>query len=107
MKNIGDMMKQAQELQAKLAEFQNQLDALEIEGQAGAGMVRITLNGKGEMRRIAIDPSLMTADDREVLEDLITAAHNDAKEKCDARVQEETQKMTGGLGLPPGLMPGT
>jgi DNA-binding YbaB/EbfC family protein len=103
MKNLGQLMKQAQAMQAKMAEMQESLEALEVSGSAGGGMVTVTLNGKSEMRRIKIDPSLASADEIEVLEDLIVAATNDAKTKVEARVQEEMQKITGGLNLPPGM----
>lgn len=103
MKNLGDVFKQAQELQSKLQDFQDQMEALEVEGQAGGGMVRVTMNGKGVLRSVHIDPSLLSADDKEVLEDLVLAAHNDAKTKSEAAAQEEAQKLTGGMGLPPGM----
>lgn len=103
MKNLGQLMKQAQEMQEKMAEMQESLAAIEIEGSAGAGLVKVTLNGKGEMRRLRIDPTLANPDEAEVLEDLVVAAHNDAKGKIEARVQEETQKLMGGLPLPPGM----
>ena len=103
MKNFGQMMKQAQEMQAKMAEMQEGLEALEISGAAGGGLVSVTLNGKGEMRAIKIDPSLVQADEIEVLEDLVTAAFNDAKIKVEAHMQEEMAKLTGGLNLPPGM----
>ena len=103
MKNLGQLMKQAQEMQDKMAEMQDSLVSIEIEGVAGAGLVKVTLNGKGEMRRLHIDPTLVSADEAEVLEDLIVAAHNDAKGKIEARVQEETQKLMGGMSLPPGM----
>lgn len=103
MKNLGQLMKQAQEMQDKMAEMQESLVAVEIEGIAGAGLVKVTLNGKGEMRRLHIDPTLANPDEAEILEDLIVAAHNDAKSKIEARVQEETQKLMGGLPLPPGM----
>jgi DNA-binding YbaB/EbfC family protein len=86
-----------------MAEMQQRLSELEVEGQAGAGLVRATLNGKGELRRIRIDPSLLAADEAEVLEDLIIAAFADAKGKVEAQVQEETSRLMGGLKLPPGL----
>jgi len=86
-----------------MAEMQDSLVSIEIEGVAGAGLVKVTLNGKGEMRRLHIDPTLVSADEAEVLEDLIVAAHNDAKGKIEARVQEETQKLMGGMSLPPGM----
>ncbi len=103
MKNLGQLMKQAQEMQAKMAEMQDQLGAIEVAGSSGGGMVTVTLSGKSEMRRIKIDPALATPDDTEVLEDLIVAAFNDAKTKVEARVQEEMAKLTGGLNLPPGM----
>jgi DNA-binding YbaB/EbfC family protein len=103
MKNLGQLMKQAQEMQDKMAEMQDSLVSIEIEGVAGAGLVKVTLNGKGEMRRLHIDPTLANPDEAEILEDLIVAAHNDAKGKIEARVQEETQKLMGGLSLPPGM----
>ena len=90
-------------MQTRMAEMQAKLEATEVEGQAGAGMVKVKLTGKGELRRIAIDPSLMTADDREVLEDLIVAAHADAKQKVEAMMAEEMQKATAGMNLPAGL----
>ncbi|MGD9539203.1 MAG: YbaB/EbfC family nucleoid-associated protein [Alphaproteobacteria bacterium] len=103
MKNIGQMMKQAQQMQARMAEMQENLGKIEIDGQAGGGLVTVTLNGKAEMRKIKIDPSLAQPDDVEVLEDLIVAAFNDAKAKVEARVNEEMAKITGGLKLPGGL----
>ncbi|MFQ5785996.1 MAG: YbaB/EbfC family nucleoid-associated protein [Alphaproteobacteria bacterium] len=103
MKNIGRMMKQAQEMQAKMAEMQSKLAEIEIDGAAGGGLVTATLNGKGELRRLKIDPSLADPEDLEVLEDLIIAACNDAKSKVEAHVAEEMRKLTGGLQLPPGM----
>ena len=103
MKNLGQMMKQAQQMQAKMAEMQEGLGALEISGGAGGGMVTVTLNGKGEMQGLKIDPSLVNSDDVEVLEDLVTAAFNDAETKVEAHMQEEMSKLTGGLKLPPGM----
>ena len=103
MKNIGQIMKQAQEMQTKMAELQEQLAGLEVSGSAGGGMVQVTMSGKGELRGVKIDPTLANPDDVEVLEDLIMAAANDAKAKVEVRVQEEMQKLTGGLQLPPGM----
>ena len=103
MKNLGQLMKQAQEMQEKMAEMQESLVAIEIEGVAGAGLVTVVLNGKGEMRRLKVDPSLVKPEDAEILEDLIVAAHNDAKSKIEMRVQDETQKLMGGLPLPSGM----
>lgn len=102
MKNISDLMKQAGELQSKMTEMQSAMDEIEIEGVSGGGMVRVTLSGKGQMRGLKIDPEI-ARDDIEVLEDLIVAAHNDAKSKSEVRMQEEMQKLTGGLALPPGF----
>jgi len=103
MKNLGQMMKQAQAMQAKMAEMQEKLAEMEVSGQAGAGMVTATLNGKSELRGLKIDPSLVDPSDVEVLEDLVIAAVNDAKVKVEAAVAEEMQKVTGGLDLPPGM----
>ena len=103
MKNMGQMMKQAQQMQAKMGEMQEGLEALEFSGAAGGGLVSVILNGKGEMRAIKIDPSLVNVDEVEVLEDLVTAAFNDAKAKVEAHMQEEMAKLTGGLNLPPGM----
>jgi len=103
MKNLGNLMKQAQQMQARMGELQARLAETEISGAAGGGMVQVTVNGKGEMRRVKIDPQLVKPEDVEVLEDLIVAASNDAKSKAEALMAEEMQKLTGGLNLPPGL----
>jgi DNA-binding YbaB/EbfC family protein len=103
MKNLGQMMKQAQQMQAKMTELQEKLAESEMTGAAGGGMVQVTMNGKGELRAVKVDPSLLTPDDAEVLEDLIVAAANDAKTKVESHVAEEMQKLTGGLALPPGM----
>jgi nucleoid-associated protein EbfC len=103
MKNLGQMMKQAQEMQARMAELQAKLAEVEMNGASGGGMVQVTLNGKGEMRRVKIDRSLMIADETEVLEDLIIAATNDAKGRVEAHLAQEMSKLTGGLQLPPGM----
>ena len=103
MKNLGQLMKQAQEMQTKMAEMQQRLMDVEISGSAAAGMVTAVLNGKGEMRKVKIDPSLIIPDEAEILEDLIVAAQNDARAKVDAFMQEETSKMMGGVELPPGF----
>ncbi|HXE16548.1 MAG TPA: YbaB/EbfC family nucleoid-associated protein [Stellaceae bacterium] len=103
MKNIGQMLRQAQEMQSRMGEMQERLADAEISGASGAGMVQVTLSGKGETKRIKIDKSLMTADEVEVLEDLLMAAFNDAKTRLDAYVADEMQKLTGGLKLPPGM----
>ena len=81
MKNLTQMLKQAQSMQTRMQEMQAKLEAATVEGQAGGGMVKVTLSGKSDLKKVSIDPSLMTADDREVLEDLLLAAHADAKQK--------------------------
>ena len=103
MKNIGQMLKQAQKMQSKVEEMQAVLDNHEITGGSGAGMVNVTLSGKGEMRSLKIDPSLISAGDTEIIEDLIVAAVNDTKAKVEAYVAEEMQKITAGLPIPPGM----
>ena len=103
MKNLGNMLKQAQQMQTRMAEMQARLEAMEVEGQSGAGMVKVLLSGKGDLRRVAIDPSLLAADEKEVLEDLLVAAHADAKQKVEATMAEEMQKATAGLNIPGGL----
>ena len=103
MKDLMGMMKQVQDMQAKMQEMQQQLADMEIVGQSGGGMVTVTLNGKGEMRGLKIDPSLMTPDEVEIVEDLIVAASQDAKAKVDTANQQKMQEMAGGLPLPPGL----
>ena len=103
MKNLAQMMKQAQHLQERMQAMQAELEAAEIEGASGGGMVRVTLNGKGEARRVKIDPSMVQADETEVLEDLILAAINDAKAKVEQTAQQKMKELTGGLALPPGF----
>jgi nucleoid-associated protein EbfC len=103
MKNLGNMMKQAQQMQQRMQEMQAQLDQAEMQGAAGAGLVKVTVNGKGDLKRISIDKQLMDPAETEVLEDLILAAFADAKTKVEAHVAEEMAKLTGGLKLPPGL----
>ncbi len=103
MKNLGQMMRQAQEMQAKMAELQDQLAATEVTGVSGGGMVRVITNGKGEMRSVKIDPALVDTDEIGVLEDLIVAAVNDARSKAEAASAERMRELTGGLALPPGF----
>jgi nucleoid-associated protein EbfC len=103
MKNLGNMLKQAQELQSKMADMQAKLSDVELDGSAGGGMVTVTMNGKGEMRRVKIDRTLVDPNEVEILEDLLVAAANDAKAKVEGHVQEEMGKLTGGLNLPGGL----
>jgi hypothetical protein len=100
--NIGQLMKQAQQMQENMQRMQEQLGTLEVEGQSGAGMVKVQMTCKHEVKRVAIDPSLV-GDDREMLEDLLVAAFNDAAHKVEATVAEKMSGMTAGLGLPPGF----
>jgi DNA-binding YbaB/EbfC family protein len=103
MKNLAGLMKQASQMQSKMQEMQARLEAMEIEGVAGAGMVSLTLSGKSDLKRIRIDPKLADPNEIEMLEDLILAAHRDAKQKIEAAAAEEMQKVTGGLQLPDGM----
>jgi nucleoid-associated protein EbfC len=103
---LGDMakiMKQAQEMQGRMAEIQGRLEAIEVTGEAGAGLVRATATAKGAVRSLSIDPSLFNAEDREVVEDLIVAAIQDAQARGEAAAKEEMGKLTEGLDLPPGM----
>ena len=102
MKDIMGMMKAAQEMKGRMEEFQSKVAEMTIEGRSGAGMVVVTLNGKGEMKGLKIDPGLVT-DDITVVEDLIIAAHNDAKGKVEYETNAKMQELTAGLPLPPGL----
>ena len=104
MKNLSQMLKQAQQMQSRMQEMQSKLETIEVEGASGGGMVKVTLSGKGDLRRVAIDPGLIDPEEREVLEDLLVAAHADAKQKVEAAMAEEMQKATAGLNLP--NMPG-
>ena len=101
--DLMKMMKQAQEIQGRMQQMQEELAALEVSGQSGAGLVKVTLNGKGEMRSVKIDSSLMKPDDVEIVEDLVLAACQDAKGKVEAEMQKRMQEVAGGLPLPPGL----
>jgi DNA-binding YbaB/EbfC family protein len=103
MKNFADMMKQAASMQKRMEEMQAKIAEMEAEGSAGAGLVRVTLNGKGYASKVAIDPSLFREDEREVLEDLLAAAINDAKSKLEEQSAEQMKSLTEGLPLPPGM----
>jgi DNA-binding YbaB/EbfC family protein len=103
MKNFAQMMKQAQELQGRMAEMQAEMERTLCEGRSGGGMVVVSLNGKGDMVGVKIDPSLLKPEDAEILEDLLVAAHNDAKAKVEEAMKEKMKSLTGGLPLPPGL----
>jgi len=100
--NIGQLMKQAQQMQENMRRMQESLAATEVEGQSGAGMVKVQMSCKHEVKRVSIDPSLV-GDDREMLEDLLVAAFNDAAHKVEATIAEKMSGMTAGLGLPPGF----
>ena len=103
MTNLGKMMKQAQEMQGKMSEMQEALEKAECTGQSGGGLVSVTLNGKGNMKSLTIDPSLFNSDDAEIVEDLVIAAFNDAKRKTEEYAQKEMAKITGGMQLPEGF----
>ena len=103
MNNFNDMMKKAQEMQNKMQEMQNSLSNLEVEGTSGGGMVKVIMNCKNEVKKIDVDPSIIKQDDKTMMEDLIVAALNDAKSKAEEKSQDEMKKLTGGLGLPPGM----
>ena len=103
MKDLMGMMKKAQEMQAKMGEMQAELESAEVEGSSGAGMVTVTLSGKGDMKGVKIDPSLLKEEEAEILEDLLIAAHTDARSKAEAMSQEKMQEMTAGLPIPPGM----
>jgi DNA-binding YbaB/EbfC family protein len=103
MADFLGMMKQAAELQSKMQAMQEELGQVEVEGISGGGLVAVRMTAKMEVKAVKIDPSLMKADEREILEDLLVTAHNDAQRKAEAAMQEKMQSLTGGLGLPPGL----
>jgi nucleoid-associated protein EbfC len=103
---LGDMMglmKQAAQLQSKMQEMQAELDRIEVEGTAGGGMVTVKLTAKGELKGVNVDDSLMKAEEKEILEDLLVAAHADGRRKAETVMQEKMKSLTGGLPLPPGL----
>lgn len=101
--DINQMMKQAQEMQQKIAEIHERLETIEVEGSAGAGMVSAVCTAKGALRKVTIDPSCFNGEDKQVLEDLVVAAVNDAQEKAKLRMEEEMKEVTAGLPLPPGM----
>jgi len=103
MKNLGNLMKQAQQMQGKMAEMQAKMVEMEVTGASGGGMLQVTLNGKFELKKVKIDKSLVDPNDVEVLEDLLIAAFNDAKVKAEVLMQDEMAKLTGGLNLPAGF----
>ena len=101
--DMGKMMKAAQEMQSKMAATTEELHKIMVTGESGAGLVKATCTAKGELTALSIDPSIFNADDKEVVEDLILAAHNDAKTKLEATMQQKTQELTAGLPIPPGM----
>ena len=101
--DMDEILRRAREAQAKALDMQRAMASIEIEGTAGGGLVRVTMTGKNELKRVSIDPSLLKEGEREMVEDLVVAAHADAKTKLDARLAEEMAKMAGSLGLPPGF----
>jgi len=104
--NLADLFKQAKDVQAKAQAMQDQLAAIEVEGTSGAGLVSVTLSGKSELRKLSIDASLLKPDSVQVVEDLVVAAHADAKAKLERRAAEEMGKLARDMGLPPGMLPG-
>ena len=103
MADLMGMMKQAAQLQSKMQELQAELDQITIEGTAGGGMVTVTLTGKGDLKGVKLDDSLIKPGEKEILEDLLVAAHADAKRKSEAVLQDKMKALTGGLPLPPGM----
>lgn len=103
MKDISQIMRQAQQMQAKINEAQKKLEAMEVEGSSGGGMVKLKITGKNALVSISIDPSLIVGDEREILEDLIKAAHDDARRKLEDAQGEEMKGLSGGLGILPGF----
>ena len=103
MTNIGNMMKQAQQLQKKMNEVQEKLDSIEVEGNAGGGLVKVISSAKGNIKKITIDETLMKASEKEITEDLVLAAISDAKKRAEEKTAEEMKNITGGIALPPGF----
>jgi nucleoid-associated protein EbfC len=103
MPDMLGLMKQAQAMQAKMQEMQAELERIEVEGQAGGGMVRVVLTAKGQMRGLMIDDQLLKSDEKVILEDLIVVAHEDARRKAERLMEEKMKGVTGGLALPPGM----
>jgi len=103
MRDMMGLMKKAQEMQARMQAVQLELEQTLVEGQAGAGMVRVSLTAKGQMKAVAIDPGLLKADESEILEDLLVAAHEDARKKAERITEEKMQSLTADLPMPPGM----
>ena len=103
MKNLSGLMKQASQMQAKMQEMQAKMEAMEVEGSSGAGLVTVTLTGKGDMKRLKVDPKLADPTEMEMLEDLVVAAHTEARRRIEEIMAEEMAKVTGGMQLPGGM----
>lgn len=103
MKNLNQLFKQAQEMQQKMAQMQEKMGEITMEGTAGGGLVTVTLSGKGDLKKVKIDPTLLNKEEGEILEDLLVAAFRDGKEKVDTYMGEQMQQVTGGLSLPGGM----
>jgi nucleoid-associated protein EbfC len=103
MKDIMGLMKKAQEMQTRMQEMQTELESLEVEGQSGGGIVKVKLTAKGALRGLTMDPSLLKEDEAEILEDLIIAAHEDARKKAEQLMEEKMKSVTAGMPLPPGM----
>lgn len=103
MPNLNDLMKQAAQLQSKMQELQSELETVTVDGSAGGGMVTVTLTAKGDLKGVRIDDSLLKPDEKEILEDLLVAAHSDARRRAETLIQEKMKSLTGGLPLPPGM----
>jgi nucleoid-associated protein EbfC len=101
--NIGNIMKQAQQLQENMQRAQAEIAGIEVTGESGGGMAKVTMTGKHEVRRVVLDPSIISADDKDMLEDLIAAAINDAVQKVERTTQEKMSSVMGGMKLPPGM----
>lgn len=103
IKDLGGLMKQAQQLQSKMSDMQAELERLDIEGISGGGLVKVRINGKGAMIGVDIDPSLLKPDEAEIVEDLVMAAHAEARHKMEQATADKMKEVTGGLPLPPGF----
>ena len=103
MRDVMGLMKQAQAMQAKLGEVQSELEQMQLQGQSGGGLVTAIVSGKGELKSLRIDPSLLVPDEKEILEDLIVTAHEDARKKVEAAKEDKMKALTAGLPLPPGM----
>ena len=103
MKNLADIMKQVQTMQSRMGDMQTKLESISVTGQSGGGLVKVVMNGKATVQSVSIDASLLKAEEREILEDLLVAAHGDAKSKVEVLAADEMKSLTGGLPLPPGF----